>query len=130
MTIGTLPPRTETLTIVAYVALNVILCAVSYNVFPHNLYWDGESYQVWRYLCDRTGYLAYANLVAAWLFAMRNNVLAWLTGWEFATFNRFHRWIARTLVLEALIHAIGRTVYNIGWNGAQSYYVSFTQQNW
>ena len=41
---------------------------------------------------------------------MRNNVLLWLTGWSFSTFNQFHRWIARVATLEAVIHSIAYTV--------------------
>lgn len=41
---------------------------------------------------------------------MRNNLLMWFTGWGFGTYNNFHRWIARTATLEAVIHSIGYTV--------------------
>jgi hypothetical protein len=41
---------------------------------------------------------------------MRNNLLLWFTGWDFGTYNNFHRWIARIATLEAVVHSIGYTV--------------------
>lgn len=41
---------------------------------------------------------------------MRNNVLVWLTGWNFNTYNQFHRWVARIATVEAIIHSVGYTV--------------------
>lgn len=38
-----------------------------------------------------------------------------LTGWDFGTFNNFHRWIARIATLQAVVHSIGYTV--IVWRG-------------
>ena len=40
---------------------------------------------------------------------MRNNVLLWLTGWNFSTFNAFHRWTARVATVEAALHGIAYT---------------------
>jgi hypothetical protein len=39
-----------------------------------------------------------------------NNILIWLTGWGFGTFNTFHRWIARVATVQAILHSIGYTV--------------------
>lgn len=41
---------------------------------------------------------------------MRNNLVLWLTGWDFGTFNNFHRWIARIATLQAVIHSIGYSI--------------------
>lgn len=41
---------------------------------------------------------------------MRNNVLLWVTGWDFATYNNFHRWTARVSTVQAVIHSIGYTI--------------------
>jgi hypothetical protein len=68
------------------------------------------SKQAWRYVSDRTGIIAWANFPIIWLFGMRNNLLMRLTGWEFATFNNFHRWIGRIATLEAVVHSVGYTV--------------------
>jgi hypothetical protein len=57
-----------------------------------------------RYFADRLGNLMSASLPWLWLFAARNNPFLYLTGWSYRTFNIFHRWIARILVVEAIVH--------------------------
>ena len=66
--------------------------------------------QAWRYVSDRTGIVSFANFPLIWLFGMRNNVLMWLTGWDFGTYNNFHRWVARVATVEAIVHSVGYTV--------------------
>lgn len=34
----------------------------------------------------------------------------WLTGWDFGTYNNFHRWVARISTAQAIIHSIGYTL--------------------
>lgn len=67
------------------------------------------SKQIWRYLSDRTGIISFANFPIIWLFGMRNNVMMSLTGWDFGTYNNFHRWVARVATLQAVIHSVGYT---------------------
>ncbi|KAF2742778.1 ferric-chelate reductase-like protein [Sporormia fimetaria CBS 119925] len=105
----TIPPRIQTLTIAAFVVLNIVLCSISYPVFSGNLYWSAISTQLWRYVSDRTGVISLANFPLIWLFGTRNNVLMWLTGWGFGTYNNFHRWVARVATVQAVIHSIGYT---------------------
>ena len=59
---------------------------------------------------DRTGIISFATFPVIWLFGMRNNVVLWVTGWDFATYNNFHRWAARISTLQAVVHSIGYTV--------------------
>ncbi|KAF2279748.1 uncharacterized protein EI97DRAFT_413032 [Westerdykella ornata] len=105
----TIPPRVQSLTIFAFVILNLILCCISYPVFAGNLYWPLVSTQLWRYVSDRTGVIALANFPLIWLFGTRNNVLMWLTGWGFGTYNSFHRWVARVATVQAVVHSVGYT---------------------
>jgi hypothetical protein len=65
---------------------------------------------MWRYVGDRTGVISTANLILIWTFGIRNNTLMWLTGWDFATYNNFHRWVARVATVEAVVHSIAYTV--------------------
>jgi hypothetical protein len=55
--------------------------------------------------------MAYANLPLLWMFAGRNNIFIWATGWQFSTFNLYHRHIARIATLQAIVHSIGYTAY-------------------
>lgn len=51
-----------------------------------------------------------ANLPVLCMFAGRNNVFIWATGWPYATFNLFHRHIGRIITLEAIAHSVSYTV--------------------
>jgi predicted ferric reductase len=87
--------------------------------------------QIARYVSDRAGFLAIAQLPMIWLFATRNDPFLWLTGWTFATYNRFHRWIARIATVQAIIHSIGYTVYSFYYMpDGSNYRESWTEEYW
>lgn len=113
----TIPTRVQSLTIFAFVLLNVVLCTIDYNLVDGNLWWPEKRAQLLRYVSDRTGILSLINFPLIWLFGMRNDVLMWMTGWGFGTYNNFHRWVARVSTLQAVIHSIGYTV--MIWEGLQ-----------
>lgn len=106
----TIPPRAQTLTITAFVVLNTVLCCANYRLTDGNLYWPDKTDQLLRYVSDRTGIISLANFPLVWLFGMRNDVLMWLTGWGFGTYNAFHRWAARVATLQAVVHSVGYTL--------------------
>ena len=121
----TVPPRIQTLTILAFTVINIVLCVHGYRVFRGNLYFPEVHTQVWRYLSDRTGIISFANFPLIWLFGMRNNLLLWITGWDFGIYNNFHRWIARIATVEAVVHSIGYTILVFedgGWPGFVDYW--------
>lgn len=45
-----------------------------------------------------------SSLPLLFLFGGRGNIFIILTGWSYRTFNVFHRWIARFLLLQAIVH--------------------------
>ncbi|KAF1968416.1 ferric-chelate reductase-like protein [Bimuria novae-zelandiae CBS 107.79] len=106
----TIPTRVQSLTIFAFVALNVILCSISYRLTDGNLYWPTYREQLLRYVSDRTGIISLINFLLIWIFGMRNNTLMWLTGWGIGTYNNFHRWVARVSTVQAVVHSIGYTI--------------------
>ncbi|RYO96839.1 hypothetical protein DL765_011412 [Monosporascus sp. GIB2] len=121
----TVPPRIQTITILAFTIMNIVFCVHGYRVFPGNLYFPRVFTQSWRYVSDRTGIISFANFPLIWLFGMRNNVVMWLTGWDFATYNNFHRWVARIATVEAVIHSVGYTVLVYdqgGWDAFAQYW--------
>ncbi|KAH8690570.1 ferric reductase like transmembrane component-domain-containing protein [Talaromyces proteolyticus] len=61
---------------------------------------------------------------------MRNNVLIWLTGWSFSTFNSFHRWVARIATVEAALHGISYTVEGFLDGGKAEYIENWSEQYW
>ncbi|KLJ05523.1 hypothetical protein EMPG_10998 [Blastomyces silverae] len=108
-----IPTRIEAIVIVLFYILSLVLTCVGHDVFRGNLFWDDIFTQIFRYVSDRTGIMSYANLCLLWLFGSRNNPFLWATGWSFATFNLFHRAIARVATIQAIVHSVGYTVLTL-----------------
>lgn len=96
---GTLPGRFHFLILLFYTATNIAYCLI--------LDWgNATSAAVAADLRGRSGWLSLINLVPTVLFALRNNPLIWILGVSYDTFNLFHRWCARMVLLQALLHTI------------------------
>ncbi|KAJ1324890.1 ferric-chelate reductase [Microdochium nivale] len=124
----TVPPRVQSLTLTAFLIMNVVFCCHGYWVFPGNMYWPDTRTQWLRYIADRTGILSFANFPLIWVFGIRNNLLLWLTGWDFGTYNNFHRWVARISTVQAIVHSVAYTIQvfdSIGWDGFVAYFDQF-----
>ncbi|SMQ54505.1 unnamed protein product [Zymoseptoria tritici ST99CH_3D7] len=98
VTIGTLPSRFHTVLLLAYVLSNIAYCLA--------LDWTKPDYEVVAELRGRTGVLAALNLIPTVLFALRNNPLISILKVSYDTFNLLHRWCARIMVFESIIHTI------------------------
>ncbi|KAF6822849.1 ferric-chelate reductase [Colletotrichum plurivorum] len=126
----TIPPRVQSLTIFAFVAVNVWYCVYGYYILPGHMYWPLVYKQTWRYVSDRTGIISFANFPIIWLFGMRNNLLMWATGWDFGTYNSFHRWVARVATVQAVIHTVGYIVLVLDDGGWTYFLWWWTQMFW
>ncbi|GKZ24124.1 hypothetical protein AbraIFM66951_008937 [Aspergillus brasiliensis] len=102
----TFPTRIEAVTVLLFWALSVVFCTLEYRPVEGNLYWPSIPDQIMRYAADRTGVLSFANLPLVWLFAGRNNIFIWATGWSFGTFNLFHRHVAWIATVQAVAHTL------------------------
>ncbi|KAJ6784651.1 hypothetical protein PWT90_03214 [Aphanocladium album] len=125
----TIPTRIQTLTLTAFLILNIACSIHGYRLTAVNLYFPTTEQQIFRYVSDRTGIISFANFPAIWLFGMRNNVAMWLTGWDFGAYNNFHRWVARIATLQAVIHSVGYTVL-IWRQGGWKYFASWWVKWW
>ncbi|KAI4117773.1 MAG: hypothetical protein LQ345_002058 [Seirophora villosa] len=113
VSVGTLPSRLHTLLLGALVVSNIVYCTVLD-------YYGQPRAAVIAELRGRSGHLAVINMLALVLFAARNNPLIPILAISFDTFNLFHRWIGRIVVLESLVHMITWFVNNeraIGYDG-------------
>lgn len=100
--LGTLPTRPQLLVILVYTASNIAYCLAIPEQLPAQRVAE---------LRGRSGALAAFNLIFTVLFALRNNPLIRLLGVSYDTFNLFHRWAARLVVLEAVVH-VAAFMYN------------------
>lgn len=128
----TIPPRLETTILILYAIMNFLFCFPAYHLMAAgNQYYSTSGLQLARYLADRAGFLSFAQLPMVWVFAARNDPFLWLTGWSYATYNRFHRWIARIMVIHAIIHSIAYTVFDYYSDPTGATYRSnWSQQYW
>ncbi|KAF5544259.1 ferric-chelate reductase [Fusarium phyllophilum] len=127
---GTLPPRIQTLTLILFVIVNIACTVHGYEIFEGYGYYPSIWTQVLRHVSDRTGILSFANFPLIWLFGMRNNIVIWLTGWDFKTYNNFHRWVGRIATLQAVIHSIGYTIIILQRGGWKYFYQIWTFTFW
>jgi predicted ferric reductase len=95
--VGTLPSRLHTLFLSFYVLTNVLYCCILD-------YGHKEKAAILAEARGRTGHLAVMNIVSLFMFSARNNPLIALLGVPFDSFNLFHRWVGRLVVVESLAH--------------------------
>ncbi|KAK8172070.1 putative ferric-chelate reductase [Phyllosticta citrichinensis] len=111
----TIPKRLELIILSGFWILSFVLCCVKYPVVFHGNVIRTTNYaqQIWLYTATRTSFLALSLLPWIWMFAGRNNIFIWATGWSFRRFNIFHRHVARVVTLLAIYHGIGESIVRI-----------------
>jgi predicted ferric reductase len=110
--VGTLPSRLHTLFLSFYVLTNVLYCCLLD-------YGHKEKAAILAEARGRTGHLAVMNILSLFVFSARNNPLIPLLGIPFNSFNLFHRWVGRLVVVESLAHTIFWGVNNYAVYGLE-----------
>ncbi|OUM53033.1 hypothetical protein BVG19_g2277 [[Candida] boidinii] len=100
-----LPTNQESIILILYLCLVVAFSKFEYPLLSNNSLFATIDLQQLRYIADRTGLLAFAQLPPLFLFAGRNNLLITLTGVPFNSFIILHKWISRLMTILALVHA-------------------------
>lgn len=104
--------RLQYILITTYITVNIIFSlAVPQQDLPARI----------AAIRGRCGTLAAFNLIFTVLFALRNNPLLWVLRLSYDTFNLFHRWTARMVVMQTTLHVIA-----FAWN---TYQVTFNGQS-
>lgn len=104
--VGTLPLRWQSIVVAVVFIFTVIFMFVRIKATegPETTYYT-KTLEVTRFIGDRCGILAVTQLPVLFLFGGRNNVLMFYTGWSFDTFNVFHKWQGRFVLMIASVHA-------------------------
>lgn len=102
ISVGTLPSRFHTFLIAGYYIMNGIGCAM---IDIH-----ADSNVRWAALRGRSGYLAVWNFIVLIPFMARNNPLIPLLKISYDTFQLFHRYIGRLIIIESIIHTFAWAV--------------------
>ncbi|KAK7206972.1 ferric reductase like transmembrane component-domain-containing protein [Myxozyma melibiosi] len=119
--VGYLPPRLVSIGIFIFFVLNLLFCCVPYKTVAGSTWYTSSARELYAYVGNRTGILSFANIPLLLLFGVRNNIMAFLTGWSQTTFMHFHRWIAYIATVEAIVHSILYTAAYLDDGGAASY---------
>lgn len=110
--VGTLPSRLHTVFLTFYIFSNVAYCCLlDYHHQPRAALLAEAR--------GRTGHLAVMNMLPLFVFSARNNPFVSLLGISFDTFNLFHRWMGRIVILEALAHTFIWGVNNYDARGLE-----------
>lgn len=111
ISLGCVPSRGHFFIIFMYSVTNIAYCLV--------LPYDRDRNLILVNLRGRTGMLAALNMIPTVLFALRNNpLITWLQV-PYDTFNLFHRWLGRIVVVEGILHTVAwiAVTHNQGsWN--------------
>ncbi len=123
------PLRRDTIVLLGYLLLNLVLTIHKYELFLPNTFYDTKRTQLLRYLADRTGIISFMHFPALFLFGGRNNLFLWLTGWKYETFIVYHKWIGRGMTAHAFIHSVAWTVYAMDYH-YYTYYAEDAYWRW
>lgn len=115
------PSRLDSLVIVLFTGLQIgVNWAQIYFVHGESLY-GSRNIAITRYVSDRTGIISLVLTPLLLFLGGRNEVLSWVTGWKMSTMMLYHRWIARFVVLLAIIHSFGYTWLELRQEGFKGY---------
>jgi len=106
--LGNAPTVGQTLWVVMFFTLNLVLTCVNYQTMPKgDMPWGfSPREEILAYIGYRTGHFGYMLLLLVILFSSRNNVLLWVTDWSYDTYLVLHRWVARMFAVYAIIHSV------------------------
>ena len=96
VSIGTLPSRFHAVLLGAYLSVNILGMLM--------VDWSSDQTVRTAAVRGRSGYLAVYNMLPLLVLMSRNNPLIPTLKISYDTYNLFHRWIGRMVVLESLIH--------------------------
>lgn len=96
---GTVPSRFHSILLVIYIVSQIAYCSLlNYGVKNKGA--------LAAELRGRSGSLAVLNMVPLFILAGRNNPLISLLHVSFDTYNLFHRWLGRLVVIESIVHTL------------------------
>lgn len=129
--LGTLPSRLHFIFIFLYVLSNVLYCTLylpwNGSIGPEGKFRAPTKASLVAEFRGRTGVMATVNMIPLFICMVRNNWIGDAVEVGFDTWNLFHRWIGRIIVLESFAHMGAWTVNKVdqaGWAGVGQVYLS------
>ena len=104
--LGVNPDRLETILIGAMLLFSILANFIlGYNYMEGDTIFAKKQTGLSRYYGDRSAILCSYQLPLLFLFPGRNNFFQYITRWKQARFVTFHKWLARIVIAEVLIHS-------------------------
>ena len=75
-------------------------------LWAYGIEWHGPLITLLKYLRNRSGTLAVANMIPLVLMAGRNNPFIKVLGIPYDSFNMFHRWFGHMVIAFSIIHTV------------------------
>lgn len=110
---GTLPGRLDLILLGFYMASNVVYCLM----LDYTVSIQQAAIAEFR---GRTGHLSALNMILLFVLSGRNNPFIRILQIPFDTFNLYHRWIGRVVIIEGVAHTVAWLVNKhtaLGWDG-------------
>ncbi|EMG48101.1 hypothetical protein G210_1392 [Candida maltosa Xu316] len=101
-----IPSRYETLVVTGFYAYIIAVHSIKYHFVSEVPIFESKYDFQLRNVADRTGIVATVMMPLVFLYAGRNNILQWFTGWSYNTFMTYHRHLARVMFLLVVIHSV------------------------
>ncbi|ODV93453.1 hypothetical protein PACTADRAFT_22991, partial [Pachysolen tannophilus NRRL Y-2460] len=127
ITFTLLPTCLETIIIVGYMLMCSYFMFSDYTILSHNHLYGSKTIQLYRFIADRTGILAFIQLPLLIVFGGRNNILINLSGLPYNTFIIFHKWISRMMFILAFVHAFTYSLFALARG---SFKQNFSEAYW
>lgn len=100
-----MPLRWISIVTSAFIILNIVFLFSSFSIVERSITFKTRSMQIKRALGYRSACLTMFMLPILLLFGGRNNFLMPWTRWNHGVFVIFHKWIARMIFVNIVIHA-------------------------
>ncbi|ODQ80930.1 hypothetical protein BABINDRAFT_59356 [Babjeviella inositovora NRRL Y-12698] len=111
---GYIPTRLETIVITFLWLYMIFACSFRFRHVRGNPMWNMKMGEIGRQVVDRSGVLALFVYPFMILFAGRNNILVYVTRWNYSRFNTYHRHMSRIFFTLSLTHSVGMVIASFG----------------
>ncbi|RCK62338.1 putative ferric reductase transmembrane component [Candida viswanathii] len=105
-----MPSRFESFILIGFTAVCVVTLSINTYFAQGDEVIFSNYYARLRYVANRTGTCSTMMMPLVILFAGRNNILQFVTRWNYSVFITFHRHIARMMFAFVMIHAVCFTI--------------------
>ena len=103
------PTRLEAILMFGWFTMAVIMVCTNYVRVKPNYIWPQRWNELGRKIADRTGQISLWIIPPLVMFAGRNNMLQWISGWQYSRFIFIHKWMSRIVTLLGITHSVGMT---------------------